>query len=152
MNEPTAEKRKNRIPPVVWLGGASLLQAVMRGRRATPARRFLGWAITAGSAALGAWGLRDFGERGTSIDPMDVDKATALVDHGAHGVSRHPMYVAMLGAALGQAVLKGRLKALLPVLALWAGLDAQARDEEDALSEKFGRSYLKYQDRVPKWL
>lgn len=141
-----------RVPPVIWLGAAAASVKAVKPRKVGGLQKLIGWGLTAASIGLGVWALRGFKDHETTFSPMTPENASTLVTDGAHSVSRHPMYVAMVGGLLGQAVLRGRTKALLPVLALWGVLSLQANDEENALAEKFGRSYLRYHDRVPRWL
>lgn len=145
-------RRKNPIPPVVWLSAAAASQKLVKPAEVGRIGKLVGWGITLGSAALGVWAVRDFRSHQTTVNPLTPDTATSLVTDGAHSISRHPMYVAMVGGLLGQAVLRGRVHAVLPVVALWAALSLQATEEENALTEKFGRSYLRYRERVPRWL
>lgn len=145
-------QRRRYVPPVAWLAAAALAQKLFTQQRVCLGRRILGGGVTAAAGALGVWAVKGFAQRHASFDPFDVDSAGPLVMEGAHSVSRHPMYGAMLLGLIGRSIATGRVKSLLPVAALWVALETQARDEENALTEKFGRSYLKYQDRVPKWI
>lgn len=145
-------ERRRILPPVVWLGAATIAMNLFEKKEVSPVRRALGGAVTAGATVLGGWAIKGFASHQASFDPQEVGSAKFLVTDGAHSVSRHPMYLSMVGCLLGRAIQHGQLKAFIPVAALWLVLENQAGAEEDALSEKFGRGYLKYQDQVPKWL
>ncbi len=63
------------------------------------------------------------------------------------------MYVALLAAIVGQALLLGRLVLLLYAAVLWAVSAAFVRlYEEPALTRRFGADYRAYQRAVPAWL
>jgi protein-S-isoprenylcysteine O-methyltransferase Ste14 len=107
--------------------------------------------IAAGCAVL----LYAFGQfvvdgLGTPAPPAPTD---VLVSRGLYRYVRNPMYLAVLAAIVGQAVLLAR-----PVLLIYAaavGLAFMAFVhwyEEPTLRRRYGASYDEYRDRVPGWL
>jgi protein-S-isoprenylcysteine O-methyltransferase Ste14 len=78
---------------------------------------------------------------------------TYLVDCGAYGLTRNPMYLggaAMLG---GWAVFLGSVPVVLAAVGYILGMDrAGIPFEERILHDKFGDSYDEYRDHVPRWL
>ena len=55
-----------------------------------------GFALLAG--VFGAPAFAAFGRAGTTINPVDIDAASALVTGGIYRISRNPMYVGVLTA------------------------------------------------------
>jgi protein-S-isoprenylcysteine O-methyltransferase Ste14 len=84
--------------------------------------------------------------------PAPVAPTERLVVGGLYRHVRNPMYVAVVGAVLGQALLLGQ-----PVLVLYAavagvGMAAFVRwHEEPVLTRRFGREYDAYRAAVPAW-
>lgn len=143
----------NRIPPVVWALGGALLQRMFPARRPPTWVRAVALLALVSSAAFGVWAVRGFHSRSTTVDPHRIHDVTSLVTHGAHSVSRNPMYAALLGVLISLALWRGRFEALVPVVAVWAALSQfQIAPEEAALTEAFGAEFNRYRESVPRWL
>jgi protein-S-isoprenylcysteine O-methyltransferase Ste14 len=99
---------ENRIPPpfVVFLVGATMGAASML-TKALPVpvgvRATVGLAIAAFGISFVARGFRTFRAAGTTIDPVNIDRASALVTTGVFGRSRNPMYVGFATMLVGWA-------------------------------------------------
>jgi protein-S-isoprenylcysteine O-methyltransferase Ste14 len=123
-----------------------LLAAVLaapRGRALAP--RF-GAALLAGGGALAAGGLASLGR---SLSPFPEPREDAeLVEHGAYGLVRHPIYGGLLLAATGWS-LRRSPRALVPTALLTALWSAKARREEELLRARFPR-YREYAARTPR--
>ncbi len=142
-----------KVPPVVWTGGGILLQGIFPARRPPRWVRALSLVVLVASASLGLWAVRGFRDEATTIHPHHIHDASSLVTAGANSVSRNPMYTALLGGLVSIALWRGRLAALLPVVAVWAALNQfQVAAEEAALSEAFGEEYDHYRRAVARWL
>jgi protein-S-isoprenylcysteine O-methyltransferase Ste14 len=88
--------------------------------------------------------------RGT---PMPSAPPERLVVGGLYRHVRNPMYVAILAAIVGQALLLGQLKLLLYPALFWPFAAAVVRwYEEPALVHRFGADYEAYRRAVPAWL
>src|ERR687889_217390 len=75
-----------------------------------------------------------------------------LVVGGLYRYVRNPMYVAVLAAIVGQALLLGQLGLLLYAAALWLISAAFVRwYEEPTLRRRFGADYEAYRRAVPAW-
>jgi protein-S-isoprenylcysteine O-methyltransferase Ste14 len=84
--------------------------------------------------------------------PVPVAAPDRLVVGGPYRYVRNPMYVAILGAIVGQALLLGRLGLLLYAAALWLIAVAFVRRyEEPTLARRFGADYEAYRRAVPAW-
>ena len=103
--------------------------------------------------ALAGAAAGQFRRRGTTVDPFEPERASALVTSGANALTRNPMYVGMAGLLVANAVRRGSWTALLPVAAFTVVIDrVQIAAEETALLAKFGPQYDAYRAAVPRWL
>ena len=85
--------------------------------------------------------------------PAPVAAPDRLVVGGVYRYVRNPMYVAVLAAIIGQALLLGRLGLLLYAGAAWLVVAAFVRwYEEPTLTRRFGADYEAYRRAVPAWL
>ena len=109
--------------------------------------------MAASSVALTGSAMRQFRASGTTVDPLQPERATALVVSGPFSRTRNPMYVGLTGVLLAHAVLRGSWKALPPV-ALFVGVidRVQIPPEEAAMKALFGEEYDRYRSRVPRWI
>jgi protein-S-isoprenylcysteine O-methyltransferase Ste14 len=75
-----------------------------------------------------------------------------IVTRGIYARTRNPMYLGHLIFVTGLALLTGSPVAVaaLPVLGSW--FDRRAAHDEERLAQRFGRPYIEYRDRVPRWL
>lgn len=85
-----------------------------------------------------------------SILPRPKDDAS-LVQGGAYGLVRHPIYAGLIQGAFGWGLLTNSWLALAGALALLLLLDLKARREEAWLAARFP-GYRDYQRRVRKFL
>jgi protein-S-isoprenylcysteine O-methyltransferase Ste14 len=84
--------------------------------------------------------------------PAPVAAPDRLVVGGVYRYVRNPMYVAVLVAIIGQALLLGRLGLLLYAGAAWLVVAAFVRwYEEPTLTRRFGAEYEAYRRAVPAW-
>jgi protein-S-isoprenylcysteine O-methyltransferase Ste14 len=102
----------------------------------------LGLAALVGLLALLAMG------RDLRVHPVPGEQAQ-LRTNGIYGVIRHPMYLAVLLAALGVVLSTGRLLAVLATVGLVVVLTAKAAFEDMLLQAKFGWQFAVYACRVP---
>jgi protein-S-isoprenylcysteine O-methyltransferase Ste14 len=103
-------------------------------------------------ASMGS-AAQQFRARGTTVDPMHPERASALVTGGPFRITRNPMYVGLAGLLLAHAFLRGSPKALPPVAAFGLLMDrTQIPAEEAAMRSLFGNEYDDYRARVRRWL
>lgn len=111
----------------------------------------LGVILIAGLADL--WSLGLFFRARTTPNPMQPQRSSSLVTEGLYGYTRNPMYVGLLLMLCGWAIYLGSLSPLLMLpLFVWVINHQQIFPEEAVLSEKFGDSYQRYRQSVPRWL
>jgi protein-S-isoprenylcysteine O-methyltransferase Ste14 len=88
--------------------------------------------------------------RGT---PAPVAPTERLVVGGEYRFVRNPMYVAVVGAVLAQAMIFGSLPLLGYAAIVWAIMAAFVHwYEEPALLTSYGDEYQRYRQAVPAWL
>jgi protein-S-isoprenylcysteine O-methyltransferase Ste14 len=87
----------------------------------------------------------------TNIEPWKP--TTAILDSGLFGISRNPIYVAMILIYLGVTCLFNSIWFLpfLPIVLLIIYFGVILR-EEKYLESKFGDEYLNYKKRVRRWI
>jgi protein-S-isoprenylcysteine O-methyltransferase Ste14 len=142
------------LPPVYFLG-AILLAVVAHSLLplvpvvASP-WRWAGAALIAIGLAFIVLPARQFETRGTTIKPFQ--DATVLVSDGLFALSRNPMYLGMVIAVVGVAVLLGSLSPFIVVAIFAIVLDRRfVLPEEKALEQSFGDAFREYRARVRRW-
>jgi protein-S-isoprenylcysteine O-methyltransferase Ste14 len=143
------------VPPLVYVGMfviAWLLQQVIPLPKFPATLRLSGGllVIVAG-VTLCAWSIGLFWRQHTSIVP--IKPSVALVVVGPYHVTRNPMYLGLLLAYLGTALLGQVVWAvILAPLVVVAVNRLVIQKEEQYLTRKFGGAYVEYQQRVRRWL
>jgi protein-S-isoprenylcysteine O-methyltransferase Ste14 len=147
-------------PPLLFVAGLAIGLAIDRlvlrlrlvgdeGNR-TPLV-ILGWLGIVSGLAFAAWGIATFRRARTAIVP--IKPARTVVASGPYRWSRNPMYVGLTAVYGGVAILRNAAwpLVLLPVVltALWFLV---IRREERYLTHAFGEEYIRYQQRVRRWL
>lgn len=85
--------------------------------------------------------------------PMPLAPPQRLVVNGFNSYVRNPMYVGLLIAILGQALLFDSLGLVLYAAAVWIITASFVRlYEEPTLSHRYGTEYEEYRNNVPAWL
>jgi protein-S-isoprenylcysteine O-methyltransferase Ste14 len=88
--------------------------------------------------------------RGT---PAPLAPPDRLVIGGEYRFVRNPMYLAVITAVLGQAMIFGSVGLLVYAAALWAMTAAFVHwYEEPVLLERYGEDYQRYRQAVRAWL
>ena len=88
--------------------------------------------------------------RGT---PSPVRQTERLVVGGDYRFVRNPMYLAVIAAILGQAMIFGSLALLLYALGVWAIMATFVRwYEEPLLQNRYGEEYGRYRRGVRAWV
>ena len=89
----------------------------------------------------------------TTINPVDLESASALVTSGVFRFSRNPMYVGFTAMLVGWAVCLAAPWALVgPVAFVLFTNRFQIIPEERVMREKFGQAYDDYQAQVRRWI
>lgn len=114
--------------------------------------RYAGLLPIASGALLYLWCAWEFTSTGKGT-PAPIDPPKGLVAGGPYGVVRNPMYLAVVLALAGEALL---FESFL-LLGYAAGVFVAfflfvVFYEEPTLRRKFGESYDRYRRRVPRWM
>jgi protein-S-isoprenylcysteine O-methyltransferase Ste14 len=113
--------------------------------------RALGAIVLATSAAVLLHAFARFVREGVGT-PAPVAPTAHLVVGGLYRHVRNPMYVAVVGAVVGQALLLGQFGLLVYAALLQAVFVAFVRGyEEPTLRQQFGSEYDAYRAAVPGW-
>jgi protein-S-isoprenylcysteine O-methyltransferase Ste14 len=116
------------------------------------ALRVVGALITAAGAVFLVHAFARFVVEGLGT-PAPVAPPERLVVGGIYRWVRNPMYVAVMAAILGQALLLGRWVLVEWALVFWALTAAFVHwYEEPNLRRRFGAEYEEYLRTVPGWL
>jgi protein-S-isoprenylcysteine O-methyltransferase Ste14 len=147
-----------KVPPPVVAG---MLAAAMWGlSRITPSPQIPGNLRVLGAIALAVLGIAfasaavlSFRRAQTTVDPLEPQRASALVTSGVYRITRNPMYVGMALVLVAWAVFLSSAWALLglPAFVLYLGR-LQIAPEERALATLFGAQYSHYASTVRRWL
>ena len=85
--------------------------------------------------------------------PAPVAPTQHLVVGGVYRYVRNPMYLAVIAAVAGQALLFGQLGLLAYAFTAGLAMVAFARlYEEPYLADRFGEEYERYRREVPGWV
>jgi protein-S-isoprenylcysteine O-methyltransferase Ste14 len=115
------------------------------------ALRFVGGTLILAGTAFLVHAFARFVTEGAGT-PAPVAPTEHLVVGGAYRYVRNPMYLAVLGVIVGQALLLGQLSLFAYAAGVAATMAAFVRAyEEPVLSRQFGREYDNYRRLVPGW-
>lgn len=142
-------------PPIAlgvpWLAGLLTSAVCADPVRLGPGFRVVGWLMLGFFAVWNGACLAMMARHRTALLPGGSTRV--ILDRGPFGISRNPLYVGLVLAAAGLALLFGSFWALLSVPVglglLWWGAVAP---EENYLRGKFGAEYDEYCHRVRRWL
>ena len=147
-----------KIPPIVQTFLATALAWGLA--RVAPI-----WHVESQALVIAAWvsvivgmaflcsALLHFRSQGTTIDPLNPEKAQSLVVSGVYKVTRNPMYVGLVWLLAAWCFYLGYVGAFLALpIFIFAMTQMQIKAEEHALQEKFGTEYANYMRRVRRWL
>ena len=98
-------------------------------------------------------GLWSFRTHHTTVNPLNPQKASCIVETGVFSRSRNPMYLGMLIILLSYGVYLGSLYSVAAsVLFVPLITRLQIIPEERQLLQKFPLAYRRYQQRVRRWI
>ncbi len=127
---------------MTWLPGAAVLP---------PPWHYAGALVLACGVAIAMVASRQFAVVGTNIVPLT--RSSALVTNGAFAFTRNPMYLGMVLALIGIALLLNRPWPYLVPCGFVALLYFRfIRHEEALMTQTFGDAYLQYRQRVRRWI
>jgi len=132
-----------------WLISGWRFHAAFLGADTT---RFLGAALIFACIDIAADSFARFAVLGEGT-PVPLSPTRRLVVSGFYRHVRNPMYIAVLGMIVGQALLFGNEDLLLYAASVWVAFFAFiVLYEEPALSRTFGGEYAVYCAHVGRWI
>ena len=103
--------------------------------------------------AIGITGALTFKLAKTTVNPVEIDKASSLVTHGIFKYSRNPMYLAMLFVLIGISIRMQNVFSPIFLVMFIAYMNRfQIVPEERMLSTLFGQGYASYLKQVRRWI
>ncbi len=145
-----------RIPPPVFMLLTVLCMILLNyyvpiGRWLNYPWRYLGIALIILGFTLGLGSGLYFRKLGTN--PKPGAKATLIVTKGPFKYTRNPMYLGLMTIIIGVSILLGTFSPLFLIPILFLILHTQFVLREEKLMEKwFGKPYLDYKNKTPRWL
>jgi protein-S-isoprenylcysteine O-methyltransferase Ste14 len=149
---------KLKIPPpvVALLTGVLMWLATRAAANCAfmmPARRTLAACIALAGVATAILGVLSFRRAGTTVNPMNPERASSLVTSGIYRLTRNPMYLGLLLGLIAWSVFLSNALAFLFLPAFILYLNRfQIAPEEAALARVFGQEFVDYKSRVRRWL
>lgn len=147
-----------KVPPPIAavLAGVAMWVAAHQ----LPAVDFAGpWRLLYAGVCVGSGlmvallGFLALSQANTTINPVNPEKASAVVTGGVYNYTRNPMYLGLTALLVGWAIWLSVPWVVLGPVALMLYLTRfQIVPEERAMSSKFGRNYDEYRKRVRRWL
>lgn len=147
-----------KIPPVfvflvhfllIWLFSKYVPQTYLE----IPGKRAVVQVVGTAGVVLGLVAMGLFRRARTTVNPIEVEKASNLVDQGIYRYTRNPMYLGLSLLLLAWVIWKSNwLAALWVVSFVWYITEFQIKPEEEALSKKFGEEYEHYKRKVRRWI
>lgn len=102
-------------------------------------------------AGLFAWSVVELRRQNTTMEHKVP--TTALVTGGPYGLTRHPIYSALILILLALAVEAQSLWFVALTVLFWGAIQWLTVAREEAyLEREFGEEYLRYKDTVRQWL
>lgn len=149
---------ENRVPPLLVAGLIALLMGLSGPRlpgteMAWTAR--LTFALPVLLLGLGVCfaSVLSFHRARTTVNPMQPQQASVLVESGIYQYSRNPMYLGFAIILAAWALALGSPLTLLGVVAFVLYMNRfQIAPEEWALEALFGESFVRYRARVRRWI
>jgi protein-S-isoprenylcysteine O-methyltransferase Ste14 len=113
----------------------------------------LTFALGAAAVFFGMGGIITFRLANTTINPVQIDKASRVVSSGIYRITRNPMYVGLTALLVTWSVFLAVPATIVgPIFFAVFTHRFQILPEERVMSAKFGRDYDEYRNRVRRWL
>jgi protein-S-isoprenylcysteine O-methyltransferase Ste14 len=145
-----------KIMPPTWMLFAMIVMLILNflfpiESIVPPLWNLLGLIFLAAGVMLNLVGDNAFKRARTAIKPFE--ESSALVTGGVYEISRNPMYLGMVLALLGIALLLRSLSPFLVILPFAILIDRTfIRAEEHMLANTFGASWKAYKANTRRWL
>ena len=145
------------IPPfqVLIIGGAmwAIHRYIPIFHYHTGVEYYLSRAVLIAALTLFVAAVYQFWKHQTTVNPTKLENTTALITKGVFAWSRNPIYVVDVLLLYAWAIWLGNwINMFLPVLFVYFITELQIKPEEHMLMKKFGDQYLRYKQRVRRWV
>jgi len=118
-----------------------------------PGRAVLALLLVAAAVSVGLAGVVAFRRARTTVNPLQPERASALVTGGIYRHTRNPMYLAVATMLLAWGLWLGNALGPLGAVLFIAWMDRlQIPPEERALAALFGEEFERYRRTVRRWL
>ncbi|MBX9925379.1 MAG: isoprenylcysteine carboxylmethyltransferase family protein [Hyphomicrobiaceae bacterium] len=149
---------EHKIPPPVVAAVTGAAMWLVAG--VTPAASFdptlrivAAGALIAVGLALMVAAVAAFNRAQTTINPVEIARASSLVTGGVFKLTRNPMYLGVALVLLAWAVYLAAPAALIGPIAFATFITRfQIVPEERVLADKFGDAFKRYTDQTRRWL
>ncbi|HDR0996166.1 TPA: isoprenylcysteine carboxylmethyltransferase family protein [Pasteurella multocida] len=139
-------------PPVIFLACAAVMWCLPPIYQFARHTWLVGLFILM-SGIIGSGSLWQFWQAKTTVDPIRLEKSSALVVSGIYQFSRNPMYLSLALLLLAWGLWLASLSAVLfLVVFVFCITQFQIKPEERQLEKLFGDAYLDYKQKVRRWL
>lgn len=151
------DKLELKIPPVAVFIVSLLLIYLADKVTAFDIELPFSWLVFAvcfvASGYFGLSGIWAFKKAGTTVNPVEIEKASSVVDSGVYRFSRNPMYLGLLLLLIGYGYLQQNLLSLLVSALFVLYMNRfQIIPEERFLQLKFADDYTRYKQKVRRWI
>ncbi len=151
-------KLELRVPPVAVFLLVVLLMYCLKGVTpnfmiTVPFVEFVVLGLILVSGYVGIAGVYEFRKVKTTVNPVKPENASSVVNTGVFAYTRNPMYFALLLLIIALGLWWQHLS-VIPCAGLFVSYmnRYQIKPEEHVLERLFGDEYLKYKNRVRRWL
>jgi len=119
-----------------------------------PAQSYLAYTIIGAGLAIEVTAVLAFFKARTTVNPVNIEKASKLVTAGLYRFTRNPMYLGVSLLLTGWGLWLGNpLSLIIGVTGFVLVMNAiQIKPEEEALKKIFGQDYIDYTKTVRRWI
>ena len=105
------------------------------------------------SGVVGLSGIWEFRKQKTTVNPIKVETASAVVDSGIFGYTRNPMYLGLFILLFCFGYFFQNISSILLSFVFVIYMNQfQIKPEERALEQLFGAEYVDYKQKVRRWI
>ena len=114
------------------------------------AMTYAGWAVLSLGFLIGYLGVATLREKGEAPEGESWIKTTTTVESGIYAIVRHPQYLSWVIMSMALIFLSQHFSTAVAGALAMVTIYMQARQDDEALIEKFGDSYKLYMNAVPR--
>ncbi len=149
MNMPKMNPMEYTLAAVLMMLGLHFLVPI--ARVVPPPWTLLGLVPLVAGVTISAVAEQAFHQAGTTVQPFQT--SSALVTRGLYHITRNPMYLGLVLALAGVAIILGSLMPWIMVALFVVIIDRQfVVKEEKMLAQRFGDEWRSYAARTRRWI